>query len=87
MSEKFRTLFENESVLIEQIDSLGYGSEPYLQNHDEWVTLLSGSATIILSNEQINLNKGDSLFIEKNTPHQVTSTSIDCQWLAVHLKK
>lgn len=86
MTEKFYELFENEKVLIEKIDSLGFGSPLYHQNHDEWVYLLNGQAHLMLNDEEIILIEGDHLFIEKDVTHQVIKTSIDCEWIAVHIK-
>ncbi len=86
MSEKFFELFQNDKVLIEKIDSLGFGSQVYVQDHDEWVYLLRGKAHLMLNNEEIILNEGDYLFIEENVSHQVIKTSVDCEWLAVHIK-
>lgn len=83
--EVFIELFKDNRVLIEQIDSFGALSEPYNQDYDEWVYLLEGSAKLQIEGELIVLKKGDSTFIGKNRPHQVLWTSMDCQWLAVHL--
>lgn len=83
--EIFTTLFEDERILIEEIDSFGAESDVYNQDHDEWVYLLKGEAIIELQCDRVFLQEGDSLFIPKNQVHRVAHTSQDCKWLAVHL--
>lgn len=83
--EVFLSLFEDERVQIELIDSFGSESDVYQQDHDEWVYLLKGEAVLEMGCSKIFLIEGDSLFIEKNQIHRVTYTSQDCKWLAIHL--
>lgn len=83
--EIFTSLFEDERIHIEEIESFGQESGPYNQDHDEWVYLLEGEALLELGCQRIYLKKGDSLFIKKHQIHRVTHTSQDCKWLAIHL--
>ena len=85
--EKFETLYECEEVMIERIVS---SDKPegklYNQPYDEWLVLLDGEATLHVDKETVDLKKGDTLLIEKNTPHKVLKTSFGTIWLCVHVK-
>jgi cupin 2 domain-containing protein len=85
--EEFLTLLENRSVKIERILSHAQSSPPgfwYDQDHDEWVALLRGSATLEFTESQQHLQLGDHLLIPAHTRHRVAHTSADALWLAVH---
>lgn len=75
---------------IERIVSHGHTTPPgewYDQDHDEWVVLLRGEATLEWKGGDVTeLRKGDWLLIPANRQHRVASTSDDppCVWLAVH---
>ncbi len=43
--------------------------------HTEHVTVLEGEATMILGEKVFTVKKGDFIFIPKNTPHKVVTTS------------
>src|SRR5580692_6938661 len=86
--EEFLTLLENPSVKIERILSHAQASPPdfwYDQDHDEWVALLRGTATLEFAKSQQHLQPGDYLLIPAHTRHRVAHTSADALWLAVHL--
>ncbi len=86
--ETFITLLQQSGVHLEQIISApATRSEPMLQDHDEWVLLLQGQASLRLDQRILELGRGDSLLIPAGTPHQVLDTSSDpaCIWLALHL--
>ncbi len=91
-TEKFLNLFNNDKFRIEQIISKGNcpSQEMMIQNWNEIVFLLKGSAIIEIAGKNYELNEGDNLLIEANTPHKVISTdNIDINnnitiWLAVH---
>lgn len=86
--ERFDRLLKCRNVVIERIVSSA-DREPvaYVQEQDEWVILLQGSARIVLDGELISLAVGDSLLIPARTPHHVvwTSDTPPCLWLAVHI--
>lgn len=81
------TLWKNESVRVERILSRGDASLPgfwYDQDHDEWVTLLCGEATLEFEDCALDLTAGDHLLIPARVRHRVGQTSADALWLAVH---
>lgn len=84
--ERFQRLLQCGNVVIERIVSSAR-PEPteYVQAQDEWVALLSGSATLSMAGRKLELAKGDALFIPKGTPHRVERTSLGAIWLAVHI--
>lgn len=45
-------------------------------SHSEHVTVLDGEATMTLGDKVFTIKKGDIIFISKNTPHKVITTSI-----------
>lgn len=85
-SEFFHTLLTIQNAKIELIEScLINNGELYNQNHDEWVMLLDGEATLQIQDDLYTLKKGDFLFIRKGTIHRVVATAQKTLWLAVHL--
>ncbi|MGV3599267.1 MAG: cupin domain-containing protein [Bacteroidota bacterium] len=44
-------------------------------HHTEHVTVLEGEATMTLGDKVFTVKKGDFIFIPKNTPHKVVTTS------------
>lgn len=88
--EIFQSLYSNENVTIERIFSNGQktpDNQWLEQDKDEWVILIQGEAELRFENEyKVFLNKGDYLFIPKNTKHRVEMTGTDpsCIWLAFH---
>jgi cupin 2 domain-containing protein len=88
--EDFITLIDQGNVQIERIvSSPRPESNRYDQDHDEWVLLLSGQATLELDGKPVQLNTGDHLLIPAHCPHRVLATSDKprCLWLAVHLRE
>ena len=90
--ELFETLCARPGVRIERIVSTGQSSPPgfwYDQPDDEWVALLSGSATLRFADEDApwTLRPGDWIFIPAHRRHRVDQTDADVAsvWLAVHL--
>lgn len=91
--ELVSVLVENENVKIERIVSDGHISPQgfwYDQEQDEWVFLISGSASLLIEKEAgiepIELNPGDCLLIPAHQRHRVeeTSSTEKTIWLAVH---
>ncbi len=90
--ELFETLCARPGVRIERIVSTGQCSPPgfwYDQPGDEWVALLSGTATLHFEDEAAGreLRPGDWVFIEAHRRHRVdrTDAATPSVWLAVHL--
>ena len=71
---------------MEQILS-GELEEPpdYRQDQDEWVVVLSGSATLDVDGERLELGAGDWVLLPAGTPHRLARTERGTTWLAVHL--
>lgn len=90
-TEVFQDIFKSENIRIERIISLGRDSNDgkwYNQDENEWVILLQGKADIIFENENINLIRGDYLFIEKHRKHKVIiqEENTETIWLAIFFK-
>ncbi|SDG52581.1 cupin domain-containing protein [Propionivibrio dicarboxylicus] len=85
--ERFDTLLAHRNLLVERIvSSADIVPGDYLQEQDEWVVLLRGSATLVVDGEEVRLATGDYLFLPARTPHSVTQTSAGALWLAIHLR-
>lgn len=84
--ERFDALLSHRNLVIERIVSSGL-AEPvdYVQEQDEWVTLLQGHAVMTVDGERVELQPGDHLFLPAGMPHRVEQTSVGAVWLAVHL--
>ncbi|MES9962422.1 MAG: cupin domain-containing protein [Candidatus Sedimenticola sp. 20ELBAFRAG] len=86
--EVFTLLLQCRNVTIERIVSApGTVSDLFVQEQDEWILLLQGSAELRMADRTVKLKQGDSFFIPAQTPHQVTETSAQplCVWMAVHI--
>ena len=89
--ELFTELLSRKGVRIERIVSTGQSTpagEPYNQEHDEWVLLVSGSAGLWIEGDgERDLLPGDYVFIPAHRSHRVTWTAKaePTVWLAVHL--
>ena len=86
-AESVHALFEYKNVTIERIVSSGNQSPAtYLQDHDEWVMLVSGQAEMTLAGQPVTLNAGDTLHLPAAVEHEVRSTSAGAIWLAVRVR-
>lgn len=89
--EVFTPLLERSGVRIERIVSHGQATPedtPFVQDADEWVVVLRGSAALRIEGQaEVSLVPGDHVFIPGGTRHWVTRTDPDgpTLWLAVHL--
>jgi cupin 2 domain-containing protein len=89
--ELFTELLSRKGVRIERIVSTGQSTpacEPYNQEHDEWVLLVSGSAGLWIEGDgERDLRPGDYVFIPAHRSHRVTWTAKaePTVWLAIHL--
>ncbi len=86
--ELFTVLAECGPVRIERIVSDGHASPEgfwYDQPENEWVLLLSGSATLDIAGESVALKPGDHLLIPAHQRHRVEATAVGeiTVWLAV----
>jgi cupin 2 domain-containing protein len=87
-NEIFTNILTKDNIRIEKITSYGQTTaidKPYIQNHDEWVLVLSGKAGLKLGDNEHILKAGEYLFIPKNIEHWVTYTANPTIWLAVHI--
>jgi cupin 2 domain-containing protein len=72
-------------VVVEQILS-GAIAAPvdYDQDHDEWVVLLSGGATLDVEDESLELAAGDWVLLRAHVQHRLVETVPGSTWLALH---
>jgi cupin 2 domain-containing protein len=88
--ELITELLRRKGARIERIVSIGQSTamnKPYIQDHDEWVLLVSGSAGLWVEGEgERKLRPGDYILISSHRAHRVTWTSKGepTVWLAVH---
>jgi cupin 2 domain-containing protein len=88
--ELFSEILRTEAFRIERIVSKGQASPPgfwYDQPQDEWVLLVSGSATLLFEGgRRVDLRAGDYLLIPARCRHRVdrTDPGQDTVWLALH---
>ncbi len=88
--EVFTELLSRPGARIERIVSNGQSTPedtPFNQNHDEWVLLLRGSASLWVDGDgEHDLHPGDHMLIPARRTHRVTRTANDepTVWLAVH---
>jgi len=84
--ETLTSLLEHKNIKINRIVSSDH-IEPleYIQEEDEWVLLLQGKATLLVNNEEVILNEGDTFFIPSKIPHSVVKTEKNTLWITVHI--
>jgi cupin 2 domain-containing protein len=88
--EVFTDLLVRQGARIERIVSNGQSTPedaPFDQDHDEWVLLLRGSASLWIDGDgERDLRPGDYLLIPAHRRHRVTRTAEDepTLWLAIH---
>jgi quercetin dioxygenase-like cupin family protein len=83
--EHFAVIARLGGVTIEEITS---SADPdttrQVQDHDEWVALLTGRAELEIDGATRELHAGDWLLLPAGTPHRVLRTEPGSRWLAVH---
>jgi cupin 2 domain-containing protein len=86
--EHVERLLELHGVVVEQILS-GTLEAPvdYRQEHDEWVVLLAGRASLVVDGENVELNAGDWLFLPAQVEHTLVATAPGSSWLAIHVTR
>lgn len=86
-NEEIITILEKrDSIKIERILSKGQTTEWMIQDKNEFVLLIQGSAIIEFEDKKIKMKKGDIVLINKGEKHRVSFTSENpyCIWLCVH---
>ena len=72
--------------MVEQILSgSDVAPEDYLQDQDEWITLLAGAAVLEVGGELVDLGAGDWVLLPGGVPHRLISVEPGSNWLAVHV--
>jgi cupin 2 domain-containing protein len=90
--EEFTQLLARPGVRIERIVSHGQSTPadaPYDQDHDEWVLLLRGSASLWIDGDgERDLHPGDYRLIPAHRRHRVTRTAAHepTVGLAIHFR-
>ncbi len=88
MEEIFNNLLSHKNVKINKIISPpNFVSEQFIQDEDEWVILLQGSAVLEINQTTTKLVKDSHIFIPAKTPHKIISTDANTEtiWLAIHI--
>ncbi|MDP1807020.1 MAG: cupin domain-containing protein [Acidimicrobiales bacterium] len=57
----------------------------YLQDSDEWITLLAGAAVLEVGGERVELGPGDWVLLPAGVPHRLVEVESGSNWLAVHV--
>ncbi len=84
--ETISTLLAHKNVKINRIvSSADVVPVEYLQEEDEWLTVIEGEACLHIDNKEKTLKKGDTLFIPAKTPHTILKTLAGTVWLTVHI--
>jgi cupin 2 domain-containing protein len=88
--ETMEPLLTRDGLLLERIVSRGCPTsvgEWYDQEHDEWVLLAAGTATLEFETQApLRLAAGDYLMLPAHVRHRVAEVSGDAVWLALHLR-
>jgi len=87
MGEKFDTLLDHKYIKIVRIvSSDSVEQKLYIQDEDEWIVVIEGSATLEIESKSVELHRGDTLLIPAKTPHKVIKTKSDTLWLTIHIR-
>jgi cupin 2 domain-containing protein len=83
--ERHDRIAELGGTVVEQIvSSQRTPPQDYLQDHDEWVVLLEGAATVDIDGESVELREHDWVLLPARVPHRLVRTEQGTVWLAVH---
>lgn len=88
MKEIFEQLLSEKNIKINKIISpINFKSEDFIQEEDEFIYLIQGKATLLISGEIKQIKMGEYLFIKGGTTHKILSTSNELEtiWLTVHI--
>ena len=84
--ERFEPLLQHKNLVIERIiSSAATAPITFVQEQDEWVLLVQGTAVLDIDGAAKSLKAGDYVFLPAKTPHTVKQVSEGALWLAVHL--
>ena len=92
-AERIEVLAQRGGARVERIVSTGQSSPDgfwYDQDHDEWVTVVSGAAVLEIEGEgAVELGPGDWRMLPARQRHRVAATSLEepTVWLAMHLPR
>jgi cupin 2 domain-containing protein len=72
-------------VVVEQIVSGALDAPAdYDQDHDEWVVVLHGGATLQVGDETLELGPGDWVLLRAHVAHRLLRMLPGTAWLALH---
>jgi cupin 2 domain-containing protein len=81
-------LHRGGGVVIEHIlSSAAVDPVEHDQDHDEWVIVLEGAASLEVEGSVVDLAAGDWLLLPAGRRHRVVATTRGTRWLAVHLPR
>jgi cupin 2 domain-containing protein len=84
--ERIEEVLAFGNVVVEQILSgPDVAAEDYLQDQDEWITLLAGAAVLEVGGERVDLGPGDWVLLPAGVPHRLVEVQSGSNWLAVHV--
>lgn len=89
--ERTRAVLEAGGVRVSAIVSAADGAagRVFVGDDDEWVTVVSGSATLswegTAGSGTVNLGPGDWVWLPAGVPHRVVRNEAGTVWLAVHV--
>jgi len=88
VGERSEEIAQLGGVVVEHIVS-GAVAAPvdYDQDHDEWVVLLSGGATLEVGDERLELTAGDWVSLPARVRHRLVETVPGSTWLALHVRE
>ena len=88
VGERVNTISESQDLLVEEIVA-GRFDIPvdYLQDHDEWVLLLSGAAVLEVDGEPLHLAPSDWAMLPAGTPHRLVSSEAGTHWLTISSRR
>ena len=70
--------------IVRQRVQPGGGNPPHTHDQEEAMTLLSGTVTLMVAGESVELAAGDTAIVPTNTPHQISNTGSEpAEWLLV----
>ena len=66
-----QVIYEDEALKVLRTMSLNQTTDFMVQDQDEFVALMKGKASIETSNDLVEMEEGDFLFIKKGIRHRV----------------
>ncbi len=86
IGEDIEGLVELNGVAIEDILSGAVtGPIEYLQDHVEWVLVMSGGAVLEVDDTTVAMGVGDWVVLPAGVPHRLLSVESGTRWLAVRI--